>query len=191
MLFLRENYPNSISWKCSMGLFWSSVFLCYWILSRSCSWTSTIWTSLFQQCLYLWGSNEIMQQGASGLFSFVNIIGWELASVATVWNSKSPWLVLRDLVFASIFSSLSSQLYYNSVHCDIQNLFWVNITIGDDLALVDIPQGLLRLDLALQGAGQPDDQQLQIFHETFSRKTMGPWIDTWLTATPMATPTTG
>ena len=39
--------------------------------------------------------------------------------------------------------------------------------MGDaDQALVDIPQGLLRLDLALQGAGQPDDQELQIFHES-------------------------
>ena len=73
--------------------------------------------------------------------------------------------MLRDLVFKSIFSSRSSQLYYNSVHYDIQNLLRVNITIGDDLALVDIPQGLLRLDLALQGARQPDDQELQIFYE--------------------------
>ena len=57
-------------------------------------------------------------------------------------------------------SSLSSQLYYNSVHCNIQNLQWVNITIGVNPALVNIPQRLLRFNLTLQGAGQPDHQKL-------------------------------
>jgi len=45
-------------------------------------------TSLFQQCLYLRGSNEIMQQGAGGLFCFVNIIGCQTCFLATVLKLK-------------------------------------------------------------------------------------------------------
>ena len=77
--------------------------------------------------------------------------------------------MLRDLVFTSIIAHCQANCTTIQFIVIFKNLIWVNITIGDDLLLVNIPQRLLRLNLALKGAGQPDDQELQKFNEIILR----------------------
>jgi len=104
-----------------------------------------------------------MQQGVWSFFCSVNIIGWQLAS-ATVLKLKITLTRASRSCLHIKNSSLSSQLYYNSVHCDIQTYYGSISLLVMILLLVNIPQRLLGLNLALKGAGQPDDQELTNCH---------------------------
>ena len=122
--FLHENYPNSIFEKL---LGWTTVSFCFdhlFFFVLVVLWPGCIpepqWYGL--ACFSNASTSEVATKSCNrecGLFSFVTIIGWELAS-ATVLKLKITLTRASRSCLHINNSSLSSQLYYNSVHCDIQ-----------------------------------------------------------------------